>query len=47
MIEQQTALFLQQGGAINKIPQGVSGQPNLTNHKHIVISKKPTKKVGA
>lgn len=46
-IEEQTALFLKAGGLINKIPQGVSGQLNLTNHKHIVISKKPAEKNGS
>lgn len=46
-IEEQTALFLKAGGAINKIPQGVSGQLNLTNHKQIVISKKPAEKSGS
>lgn len=46
-IEEQTALFLKAGGSINKIPQGVSGQLNLTNHKQIVISKKPSEKNGS
>lgn len=40
-IEQQVKLFIKSGGAITKIPNGVSGQQNLLpTRKHIVITKK-------
>lgn len=40
-IEQQIKSFLKSGGAIQSIPNGVSGQQNLLpTRKHIVITKK-------
>ena len=40
-IEQQVKSFLKAGGAIQSIPNGVSGQQNLLpTRKHIVITKK-------
>lgn len=40
-IEAQVKAFLNSGGEIQKIPNGVSGQQNLLpTRKHIVITKK-------
>lgn len=40
-IESQVKAFLKSGGAIQSIPNGVSGQQNLLpTRKHIVITKK-------
>ena len=40
-IENQVKAFLKSGGAIQAIPNGVSGQPHLLpTRKHIVITKK-------
>ena len=40
-IEAQTAAFLQRGGEIQRIPNGVSGQILTTGTRHITIAKTP------
>ena len=39
-INNDIALFLQNGGEIQQFQSGVSGQKNIPGPKHIVISKK-------
>ena len=39
-IEEMTAAFLESGGKIQEIPNGVSGQTSLSGPKHITIEKK-------
>ncbi len=42
-IEEQTAAFLGNGGEINYIDSGISGQQNMAGPKHISIGSKPRK----
>ena len=37
-IEEQTRAFLKSGGAIEKVPRGVSGQTSVSGKRHITIS---------
>lgn len=39
-IEEQTKAFLAQGGAIQQIPKGVSGQTNFSGPRHIILGQK-------
>ena len=39
-ITEQTERFLAQGGKVQQIPRGVSGQPGTAARKHITISNK-------
>ena len=39
-IAAQTQAFLKSGGAIEKVPRGVSGQASLSGKRHITISPK-------
>ncbi|MEP5763737.1 MAG: hypothetical protein ABJ308_04055 [Halieaceae bacterium] len=39
-IAEQTAAFLKQGGKVEEVPRGVSGQTSLAARKHITISTK-------
>ena len=39
-IEQQTARFLAQGGKIQQIPLGVSGQVATSGPRHITLGKR-------
>ncbi|WGL16623.1 hypothetical protein PVT68_17960 [Microbulbifer bruguierae] len=40
-IEAQVQAFLANGGKIEQIPKGVSGQTNTSGPKHITLGKKP------
>ncbi|MCK7599147.1 hypothetical protein M0G74_17880 [Microbulbifer sp. CAU 1566] len=40
-IEAQVQAFLQNGGKIEQVPKGVSGQTNTSGPKHITLGKKP------
>ncbi|WP_421655090.1 hypothetical protein ACONUD_07715 [Microbulbifer harenosus] len=40
-IEAQVQAFLANGGKIEQIPKGVSGQTNTAGPKHITLGKKP------
>lgn len=40
-IEQQTKAFLKEGGQIEYINNGVSGQQNVSGPKHIYLGSKP------
>lgn len=40
-IEQHIEAFLDAGGTINKIPNGVSGQVHTAGPKHISLGNKP------
>lgn len=40
-IEEQTAAFLQSGGAIEHVNSGVSGQQSVAGPKHITLGNKP------
>ena len=39
-IAQQVASFVKDGGKIEEVPRGVSGQVNTSARKHITISNK-------
>ena len=39
-IADQTAAFLKQGGKVDEVPRGVSGQNSMVVRKHITISSK-------
>jgi hypothetical protein len=39
-IADQTATFLKQGGKVDEVPRGVSGQTSMVARKHITISSK-------
>jgi len=39
LIEEQTAAFLRDGGAIQQIPNGITGQVNLAGPRQIVLAK--------
>jgi|GEM_PF-1352417 len=39
LIAEQTAAFLENGGKIQRIPRGVTGQANLAGPRHITIAK--------
>ena len=39
-IAEQVARFLNDGGKIEEVPRGVSGQPGAVARKHITISNK-------
>ena len=39
-IAEQTATFLKDGGKVEQVPRGVSGQTSLAARKHITISNK-------
>ena len=39
-IEEQTAKFLAQGGEIQQIPNGVSGQVQTSGPRHITLGKR-------
>jgi hypothetical protein len=41
LIEQQTAAFLKDGGTIQHIPNGITGQVNLAGPRQIVLAKNP------
>ncbi len=41
-IEEQTARFLEAGGAVQHIPRGVSGQVATTGPRHITLGKRHT-----
>ncbi|AQQ68300.1 hypothetical protein Mag101_12100 [Microbulbifer agarilyticus] len=40
-IEAQVQAFLANGGEIEQVPKGVSGQTNTSGPKHITLGKKP------
>ncbi|WP_323847013.1 hypothetical protein [Microbulbifer magnicolonia] len=40
-IEEQVQAFLANGGEIQQVPKGVSGQTNTSGPKHITLGKKP------
>ncbi|MBB5213288.1 hypothetical protein [Microbulbifer hydrolyticus] len=40
-IEAQIQAFLANGGEIEQVPKGVSGQTNTSGPKHITLGKKP------
>lgn len=40
-IEKQVQAFLANGGEIQQVPKGVSGQTNTSGPKHITLGKKP------
>ena len=40
-IEEQTKAFLKQGGEIEQINSGVSGQQSMAGPKHITLGNKP------
>jgi hypothetical protein len=40
-LDQQVQAFLREGGKIDYVNPGVSGQQNLPGRKHIVIDSKP------
>lgn len=42
-IEQHIEAFLDSGGTIQKIPNGVSGQVHTSGPKHISLGNKPKK----
>lgn len=37
-IAEQTKAFLKSGGAIEKVPRGISGQTTVSGKRHITIS---------
>lgn len=39
-IEEQTRAFLQEGGEIQKIKTGISGQQSLAGPKHITLGRR-------
>lgn len=40
-IEAQVQAFLANGGEIEQVPKGVSGQTNTSGPRHITLGKKP------
>ena len=40
-IEAQVQAFLANGGKIEQVPKGVSGQTNTSGPRHITLGKKP------